>query len=68
MCLCSYGVSVHESPDPGGNFTGKQDNQAGEELQDTYRKLYLTGFCKLRFCLLNETNQFMENQKVPTAV
>lgn len=44
MCLCSYGVSVHESPDPGGNFTGKQDNQAGEELQDTHKKTFFQYF------------------------
>lgn len=30
----SYSVSVHEAPDSSGNFAGKQDDQAGEELQD----------------------------------
>lgn len=31
--LNSYSVSVHESQDPASNFTGKQDDQAGEELR-----------------------------------
>lgn len=33
VCLHPYSVSVHESPDPGSHFTGKQDYQAGEELR-----------------------------------
>lgn len=34
VCWQSYSVFVHEAPDSCCNFTGEQDDQAGEELQD----------------------------------
>lgn len=39
LCSQSYSVFVHVAPDSSCYFTGEQDDQAGEELQDTMKQM-----------------------------
>lgn len=69
LCVCVLTVSRCMNPQiPAATSQANRITRQVKNCRTHTKKLYLTGFCELRFCLLNETNQLIENQKMPTAV